>query len=57
MYSDLWLVDSTPGTARPFDGTIIAAVGIGTILIVLAAYTLTLPALRSAVDLRGLRAT
>ena len=54
-YSELALVGSVPGTARPFDPTVVAAVGVGGVLIVLAAYALTLPALRSAVDLRGMR--
>ena len=57
MYSQLWLFDAAPGTPRPFDPTVVAAVGLGTVLIVLAAYLLTLPTLRSAVDLRGLRTT
>ncbi len=55
MYSELWLVDMGPGAPRPFDATVIGAVGVGAIVIVLAAYALTLPTLRSAVDLRGLR--
>ena len=57
MYSQLWLVDSPPGTPRPFDTAVIAAVGVATLLVVLAAYALTLPTLRAAVDLRGLRTT
>jgi hypothetical protein len=57
MYSQLWLVDSGPDTPRPFQPEVIAAVGAGSVLIVLAAYTLTLPTLRNAVDLRGLRTT
>jgi hypothetical protein len=57
MYSQLWLVDSSPGTPRPFDAAVIAAVGIGAVLIVLLAYALTLPTLRSTVDLRSLRTT
>lgn len=57
MYSQLWLVDSAPGTPRPFDPAVIAAVAATTVLVVLAAYALTLPALRTAVDLRGLRIT
>ncbi len=57
MYSQIWLVDSSPGAPRPFDPAVIAAVGIGAVLIVLIAYTLTLPTLRTTVDLRSLRAT
>jgi hypothetical protein len=57
MYSQLSLVDSSPGTPRPFEPGVIAVVGAGSVLIVLAAYALTLPTLRNAVDLRGLRTT
>jgi hypothetical protein len=53
-YSQLWLVDSTPGTHRSDGPTVNAAVGLGTVLIV-AANLLALPTLRPAVDRRGLR--
>jgi predicted lysophospholipase L1 biosynthesis ABC-type transport system permease subunit len=55
MYARMWMVDAAPGDVSPFNGSIIAVVGAAAVVIVLAAYALTLPTLRSAVDLRGLR--
>lgn len=45
----------SPYSGRPFDGSVIVLVGLGVLGIVVAAYALTLPTLRSAVDVRGLR--
>ena len=44
-----------PEFSYRINGAIVAVVGVASLLIVLGAYALTLPTLRSAVDLRGLR--
>jgi hypothetical protein len=55
MYARMWMVGAPPDEVSPFNGAIIGVVGVGAVLIVLGAYTLTLPTLRSAIDLRGLQ--
>ena len=55
MYARMLMVGAGLDEPSPFDGAVIGVVGVATILIVLGAYALTLPTLRSAVDLRGLR--
>ena len=55
MYARMWMVGAAADEVSPFDGAIVAVVGVASVLIVLGAYALTLPTLRSAVDLRGLR--